>query len=685
MYSQPGDEVDWMNLPIRMEKEGIPPTERFGKYLYSNASRAVLRETSEGRAALLEIGNADHERHSDVAPFTAWDGEGITYEEGMPQQYVLFGDSRGNSIQSHSLPTSECLALIIESEKQQPSTIHVGFSFKYDAEMILRDLRFRKWRELRATGETRFGPYRIAYHPGKMFQVSRKMDGKMYSATIYDIWGFFQASFVKALKTWLDDSELETIRKIEEGKLHRGDFTEIEIDSLIKPYWQEELRLLVILAERLRERLLAADVCPSQWHGAGALATTLYRQYDIRSHIARTERDYHPRDKRVAEIPEAVNVAAQHAYAGGRFELFRMGHHNGTVYQYDINSAYPDGISRLPSLSNAEWEYVENPEKIEDFGVYHVCYERFHPTIAQPLPYRDMYGRVSFPSFVDGWYWSPEAEIGQTLGGTVTEGWVLHHDNSYPFAWVRDLYDERKRRKAMGDPSQMAYKLGLNSLYGKMAQRVGWTLDSPLPRFHQLEWAGWVTSWTRAKIFHACIYSGNNLIACETDAVFTMAPIVDIDCGPELGQWEYTEHDWITYLQSGTYWSNHGSKYRGFDSGSISHDAAMQWLRDCNFTAPLIGRTTRFVGAGTGLGTPLHRCWVTDSRDLQPGRSGKRVHIPEACDGCRSGTDPTNTMHPLHNVVEGGRTYPHSLPWLDGEPEDAWQDMYDMNGWDEIA
>jgi hypothetical protein len=180
------------------------------------------------------------------------------------------------------------------------------------------------------------------------------------------------------------------------------------------------------------------------------------------------------------------------------------------------------------------------------------------------------------------------------------------------------------------------------------------------------------------------VNAGSNLIACETDAVFTLKPIPGIEVGTGLGKWEYTEHEWITYLQSGTYWSNHGSKYRGFDNGSISHDAAMQWLRNCDWSASLIGRTTRFVGAGTGLGTPLHRCWVTDSRDLQPGRSGKRLHSPERCHGCQYGTDPTNTLHSLSNVVKGGRSYPHTLPWLN-EEENAWQDIYDMNGWDEIV
>jgi hypothetical protein len=272
-------------------------------------------------------------------------------------------------------------------------------------------------------------------------------------------------------------------------------------------------------------------------------------------------------------------------------------------------------------------------------------------------------------------------------GASVTEGWVLFSNDDYPFAWVEDLYDERKRRKASGDPSEKAFKLGLNSLYGKMAQRVGWNTGDSLPRFHQLEYAGWVTSWTRAKLFRAMELAGaQNLIACETDAVFTLEPIHGLTVGPGLGEWDFTEHDWMTYLQSGTYWSNHGSKYRGFDNGSISHESAMSWLHAGDWHAPLVGRTTRFVGAGTGLGTPDHRRWITDARELRPGRAGKRMHIPDGCRVCKRGGGSANSLHPTFNRLLGGKSHPHKLPWLqppDEEP-DFWQENYDLGKWDDF-
>lgn len=692
-YSKRGDDYALFESLVAVSDRDGAPDWRFGKYVDSYRTRETLRQSPDGRAVLMERDQLDatgrsHEKTSDIAPFVAWDGEGITYEQGMPQSYVLFGCSLGHRVISESLTTADCLDTILEAERSQPESIHVGFAFKYDAEMILRDLPLRHWWTLRRHSSVRWAGYQITYHPGRVFRVSVRENNKTTTATIYDVWGFFQGSFVKALRGWLDESELEEIQRIEDGKAHRGNFTTADLHTYIVPYWEAELRLLVLLADRLRERLVSAGFCPSQWHGAGALATTLYRATGTRAHISRTAADLHIKDKDIATIlPAEVNDAARHAYAGGRFELFKIGHTKQRVYQYDINSAYPNGISRLPSFKDAEWELVRDPDfDSSAFALWQVSYNDWSPEQMLkpgPLPHRSIDGRVSYPMNVSGWYWTPEAAlIANSNNAIITAAWVCHHNGQYPFTWVRELYEERKRRKAAGDPSEKAYKLGLNSLYGKMAQRLGWQEDKPLPRFHQLEWAGWVTSFTRMMLYAAMLQAGSDLIAVETDAVFSLRPL-DLDCGPGLGQWEVTEHEWMTYLQSGTYWSDHGAKYRGFDRDSLTHDEAMSWLQSAHWSVPLVGTTSRFVGAGRGLGTPLHRCWITESRDLLPGRSGKRLHLPELCRSCADGISPAVAMHPMFCSSKGGQTFPHHLPWLDDDaPGLEWQEAVEIEGWD---
>src|SRR5205823_1716650 len=135
------------------------------------------------------------------------------------------------------------------------------------------------------------------------------------------------------------------------------------------------------------------------------------------------------------------------------------------------------------------------------------------------------------------------------------------------------------------------------------------------------------------------------LIAVETDAVFSMIPL-DLPVSKALGEWSLTEHEYITYLQSGTYWTDSKAAYRGLDPSSLTHADALGWLRAGQWRTPLVGSTTRFIGSGRGLGTASHRCWVTESRDIRPGMTGKRIHIDSHCPMCLKGLRADRIMHP---------------------------------------
>jgi hypothetical protein len=607
-------------------------------------------------------------------PFMVWDGEGITYEEGKAQSYVLFGCSSGDYIVGEQLSTAECLELIMRVENEYPHVIHVGFSFKYDVEMILADLPIKSWYYLRKHGTVRWKRYRITYHPGKRFTVSKWNEAQTQrtTATIYDVWGFFQSSFIVACRAWLEPHELAEIERVEEGKAKRGAFTVDELMTYVFPYWQSELGLLARLVNRLRERLTQAGVLPSSWHGPGAIATTIYREHKIRDHMARTMRDaVNDSDIHIATLPDAVNEAAQFAYSAGHFERFQIGHHDAPVYQYDINSAYPAAISGLPSLRDGSWERDVSPTFSPHlFGMWHIEFDCWAPerlSFAFPLFYRDERRCVSYPMTVSGWYWTPEAAlVAGRKDARITESWTWHPKGAakYPFAFVSDMYAQRQQWKAEGNPAEKALKLSLNSLYGKMAQRAGWQEKQPLPRFHQLEWAGYVTSYTRAVLYRAMNMSGPGLIAVETDAVFSTVPLPQLPISKQLGEWDLTEHAFITYLSSGTYWTDRKAAYRGLDPDSLTHDDALRWLREGNWRGSLTGRTTRFIGSGRGLGTPLHRCWVTESRELRPGMTGKRIHMAETCPQCWRGVSPADALHPTIVATRGGESQPHLLPWL---------------------
>lgn len=625
-------------------------------------------------------------------PFVAWDGEGAR-DESRPgrQNYVLLGNSEGDYLSAPELRTKYMLDFIIEQGIKHWNAFHVGFAFDYDTNMILRQLTTEQFLQLRRVGWTRiYGNYRIEHIPHKWFQVTRygasfdtdKRD--KVTVRIADMFGFFQTSFLKAIRSYIgNDPIMEQVEIIERGKAARNDFTFSQL-STITEYWKVEIEAMRVLAERLRELLYDVGLTINQWHGPGALANFAYRKHGIK--------------ESKSETPPEVYDAARYGYAGGRFERFHIGRfRNG--FGLDINSAYPYGISQLPSLSEGRWEHRESPGKdsIVEFGIYHVRLNG--PPIAElpsPLFHRDQVGNISYPWITEGWYWSPEVALLRDVAqAEILEGWEYLGWETRPFRFVADVYAQRREMKAAGIGSQMALKLLLNSLYGKMAQRVGWERTGSAPTWHQLEWAGWVTSATRAKLFSVMSrIPYDQLIAVETDGIYTTAnpESLGIVHSADLGGWEVSPFDEIRYVQSGMYAKGYEgkweTKYRGLDARSITPLSLRRHLRsllpNADIWPVLHGPTTRFVGYRQALWRQsmnmgpmkMHHCkWESDDKELSAGSAGKRIHSPKLCRACAAGL---NAWESPHDTVIRSRSLlnvhsaKHDIPWLEHDSA-AWR------------
>src|SRR5438874_5057321 len=285
--------------------------------------------------------------------FIAWDGEGWTEHvcdierDGecnnrngqCKHHYYLFGCSSGEYVSGRSLGTVDCFDVMLGAKRLHPDALHVAFSFKYDIDMILRDIPPAGMRYLMKNNRMRWKGYSLEVLPGKWFQVGRDKT----TVRIYDLFSFFACSFVSALDKWDVGTESERER-IAAGKLGRSVFTLESLDTDVIPYWRTELRLLALLAERLREVLYSAGIRPGMWHGPGAVANFLFKSR--KTQLTMPEYD---------SIPEGVLDAGQFAYAGGRFEAFRIGLYDGPVYSADINSAYPYAMSLLPNMATGAW------------------------------------------------------------------------------------------------------------------------------------------------------------------------------------------------------------------------------------------------------------------------------------------------------------------------------------------
>lgn len=631
-----------------------------------------LRRTPKGRAYLVNKGvsmkgyayGGNPEREYSAIPFTerrfvSWDGEG----DPRKSTYYLFGNSDGDHVAAPSLSTVDCLSLIIS--KADKDAIHFGFAFGYDVNMILGDLSKNHLRVLHETNSVCWKRWRIEHIPRKWFVVTDRVVKR--TVKIWDVWSFFMTS---ALKAW-EQYGVEISDAVRIGKELRGDrgYEDIAEDM---QYWHEENQAYVELMNKLRQSLHAADLYISAWHGPGAIAS-----YSLKKHKI---------DLAMAECPEPVNTAAQYAYGGGRFELLKIGRASCKVYEYDINSAYPFAISQLPNLARGTWIHRDHADirDISRFGIYRITLNRNpfeNANIVKPMPFlfRDEQGLISYPCVMETWVWSPELWGMQNISGlTIHEGWEFVEEDldDRPFAWLAENYATRKRYKREGNQAQHALKLQMNSIYGKQAQRVGWERRQTSPKWHQIEWAGWVTSYCRAMVFRAGVMAGDALIAFETDAVFSTKRLASrLDIGDNLGQWEETVYDDFVYLQSGCRFGLVGdkwqAKYRGFDPGSLSLDDALTVLGRDPEEWVIHGTTKRFIGYAQALSQnfALWRHFETEKRrDLVIGGEGKRRHNPKLCPQCVEGIPANQRLHvcTISQPVRGMSTK-HHLPWLDLE------------------
>jgi hypothetical protein len=320
-----------------------------------------------------------------------------------------------------------------------------------------------------------------------------------------------------------------------------------------------------------------------------------------------------------------------------------------------------------------------------------------------PLFHRSEAGNVTFPPRTTGWYWTPEVKAMLAhvdhRSITITEGWEYIGWQSRPFSeFVPEYFDRRRAWKSAGVGAEKAIKLALNSLYGKMAQRVGWERTGGAPTWHQLEWAGWVTSFTRAALYDVLArIPWQDQIAVETDGIYTTATpeSLGIDHSKALGEWEIKEYDELLYLQSGVYCLRAGgewtSKYRGLNPGALSAQDMAEYLQTCKPGEPwepITGPDTKFIGYQTALARSRknherfhdqHRHWVTiPDRKIDVGSVGKRVHR-----NCRTCKDQLTAYEYPHDLTIASAAFKdwqstrHHIPWRDDDQEPEWRQAAD--------
>jgi hypothetical protein len=564
--------------------------------------------------------------------------------------------------------------------------------------MILKDLPWRALALLRDIGVCRWEGYTIEHVPHKIFSVRKRG----VSFRLFDVFGFFHCKYLTALKKYKVGT-IDQLRRIDDGKNQRGRFTFTSLPEVIK-YWQVEISLLPPLMDKVRDAAYDGGFHINEWHGPGALAA-----YALRTHgVAQWKSQ---------NVPSEVKYATQSAYAGGRFTPARCGFYDGRIYTADINSAYIYACSLLPRMDRGRWIRTSpddlDRENLPRFGLYKIAFDtgqqwgraarkRGIPEPPYPLFHRSKTGVLSWPGRVEGWYWTPEAQLVSTSPrARILEAWIFDDDEPGCFGFVEDYYRRRLILIGLKSPAAMAYKWGMAAFYGAFARRVGWDKKArKAPRTHELAWAGWITSWCRAAVYEAAAssYSKNGLISVDTDGVTSLTPFDESKLingvGTGLGQWKLEEWTGILYWQNGIYWMRDENgkwteaKTRGVPKGHIEIEQAWEALsmRE-SFKHPAIIKTskTTFIGYRQALRGQFEswRRWETRPYKLLMGGTpdGKCFHAWPFCRKCLTDLNGQNlnemhtiTMLPPNHI----ESEPHKLPWLE-PPYELPEDIIEMD------
>lgn len=615
----------------------------------------------------------------ELRPFVAWDGEGCLNETDPDgyQPYCLFGSSAGGRIKGYDLSSLDCLSLLIDTERENREAIHVGYSFGYDVNQIIKDFPLPALRNLKVGNRCRYRGFDVEYIPHKWLQVgygrpkSRGGNGRV-SIRVFDTFSFFALRFDKALSKYRIGTP-DQIQRIASGKGERPNFRYSDIPTLIEPYWESELDLMVQLMDKFRSILYAAGYHITAWHGAGALANYVLRNRGAANHLDRGS-------------PAEIINAARSAYIGGRFEPFQAGYYEGPVYSADINSAYGYTLSRMPSLQNGKWLYETKPDReaTKDIrlGMYHIRYLSHNSGGLKPLPHRDPSGSVSWPNMTEGWFHAPEAYLVRNdPNAEFLESWIWEDDGSYPFSWVQEIFEERLAMQAIGDATEIAHKKAIASLYGQFAQRSGWERRHGPPKFHQLELAGAITSECRSLVYSAGKSVRKGLLSIDTDGVLANVPFGKLPNGNgvRLGEWKTEEYSGILYVQSGVYWLRDRSgnwlppKSRGVPQRRLQFADIFERVK--NGEDPITIQQHSFYGFGQAIhqnNLGDWRKWLDSPRHIRFGGAGKRIHSERFCPPCKRGESLSESLHPLIPIPPKQlESSLHHLPWLESSRESA--------------
>jgi len=471
--------------------------------------------------------------------------------ETISGKNVIISDCETFIYDKNGLTYSECFNFMLS----QSQKYNYFFRIDYDVNLIIKDLPDNIILKILSGDVVTCKKYRIQYYRHKIFI----LNGKKF----FDVYNFFNSSLlsvINILKIELTNTEHEFLKVMKSG---RADFTISQIKTIGK-YSVLENKIGLRIVQKIYD-LIPEDLKTYSLYGSSVLANIFLRKKNIKqSEIFSTQ-------------------LFETSYFGGRSEVFKIGTFKN-VYKYDINSAYPNIIKDLKEpLSYTITDY--NGQSIIDSNLY-VCTFK-HKTVKEIgcLPVRLKGGYLVFPASGSGIFYGCElleakkrkVELNITKEIKIVLGKRLFNGEIESFYKLRNEYKKQK------DLRNLIYKILLNSIYGKFAQKVGKT------QFRNLYLAGYITAKTRSELLKVTYNQDDNIIFFATDGILSKKKL-NIKPNKKLGGWDFEKISRAVVILSGIYklyYSDNTFRIgeRGFkiDFEKVIKDIKKQFFSETNF------------------------------------------------------------------------------------------------------
>jgi hypothetical protein len=602
-----------------------------------------------------------------ASEFIGVDGEGITFA-GQHHYVLLSVGDQSLHREGSPLNWRTIFNFLYDQHIAHPRVTFVGFFLGYDftqwlktlpesrAAMLLSPAGIAARQRKESGGNpTPFPVYADEWEfdllAGKRFKLRPRDVDKATWMTICDAGPFFQSSFIAAIdpKRWQTPvCSPEEYATILEGKINRST---AKFDPAMIHYNVTENLVLSRLMERLDQGFRHAGIKlkPNQWFGPGQAASEWLKLIGA------------PRSEDVADVtPKDAISAARASYYGGWFEIFYHGLIPGTTYGYDINSAYPYAISKLPCLLHGKWVHDE----VEGADVAMVYARVSAPAGSDHLGammHRDVKGRILRPLTTVGWYHRRELDARRLSASDVEifDAWsYVQTCDHKPFEPIVALYNERLQ-VGKNSPAGIALKLLYNSAYGKTAQSVG------RPVFANPIYASLITATTRAMILDAVLtHPGGirSLIMVATDGVYFRELHPNLPMSEtQLGLWSDENKQDMSVFMPGVYWDEKTRKSLASGGTPVIRSRGISGQDLAARIGDIDQRWREFDGVSwPTLEIPVRFAMTTARQAIAQGAWERAGHVTS---GVRTiSSEPSNKRQPIAELHDGAwRTRPYDV------------------------